>query len=105
MAFHLPFQTIPMTTKTKVSSQGRTVIPVEIRKKLGIRKGEKVEWTLQGEVIVVKLVREEKTPNDIMKYLKDHLAEIKHIPLKAAPMTQKGRMMDEWTRRKLGLTP
>jgi len=94
-----------MTTKTKVSSQGRTVIPVEIREKLGIREGEEVEWDLRGEVILVKLIREEKTPGEIMEYLKDHLAEIKHIPLKEAPMALKERMMDEWVRRKLGLTP
>jgi len=96
---------IPMATKTKVSSQGRTVIPVEIREKLGIREGEEVEWTLQGELIVVKLIREEKTPDEIMEYLKDQLVEIKHIPLKVAPMALKEQMMDEWVRRKLGLTP
>ena len=94
-----------MTAKTRVSSQGRTVIPVEIREKLGIREGEEVEWTLQGETIVVRLVREEKTPAEIMGYLKDHLAEIKNIPLKVPPKAMKERMMDEWARRKLGLTP
>jgi len=94
-----------MTTKTKVSSQGRTVIPVEIREKLGIREGEEVEWALQGELIVAKLAREEKTPDEIMEYLRDHLVEIKHTPLKVAPVNLKSRMMDEWARRKLGLTP
>lgn len=95
---------IQMTTKTKISSQGRTVIPVEIREKLGIREGEEVEWALQGKVIVVKLVREERTPEDIMEYIKDHLVEIKHIPSKEAPKDLKRRMMNEWARRKLGLT-
>ena len=96
---------IQMTAKTKVSSQGRTVIPVEIREKLGIREGEEVEWSLQGEVIVAKMVREEKTPDEIMKYLKDHLVEIRHVPSKVAPLDLKGRTMDQWARRKLGLTP
>jgi len=47
----------------------------------------------------------EKTPDEIMKYLKDHLVEIKGIPSKGVPTDQKKRMMDEWARRKLGLTP
>ncbi|MEM2129061.1 MAG: AbrB/MazE/SpoVT family DNA-binding domain-containing protein [Candidatus Bathyarchaeia archaeon] len=94
-----------MTSKTRVSSQGRTVIPVEIREKLGIREGEEVEWTLEGEVMVVRLVREEKTPDEIMEYLKDHLVEIRATPSKVVPTNLKRRMMDEWARRKLGLTP
>ncbi|MEM1995222.1 MAG: AbrB/MazE/SpoVT family DNA-binding domain-containing protein [Nitrososphaerales archaeon] len=94
-----------MTSRTKVSSQGRTVIPVEIRERLGIREGEEVEWTLEGDVIKVRLVREEKTPDEIMEYLKNHLVEIKPIRSKAAPTDLKKRMMDEWVKRKLGLTP
>jgi len=94
-----------MTSKTKVSSQGRTVIPVEIREKLGIREGEEVEWVLQGEAIVVRPVREERTPDEIMEHLKSHLVEIKAIRPKVVRTDLKKRMMDEWTRRKLGLTP
>ncbi|MEM2936203.1 MAG: AbrB/MazE/SpoVT family DNA-binding domain-containing protein [Candidatus Bathyarchaeia archaeon] len=94
-----------MVTKTKISSQGRTVIPVEIREELGIHEGEEVEWALEGNVIVVKPVREERTPDEIMEHLKDHLVEIKGIPSKEVPIDLKKRMMDEWARRKLGLTP
>jgi len=94
-----------MTSKTKVSSQGRTVIPVEIREKLGIREGEEVEWALEGGVIVVRPVREEKAPDETMEYFKNHLVEIKAIPSKATPTDLKKRMMNEWARRKLGLTP
>jgi len=103
MVSHLPFQ-ITMNSKTKVSSQGRTVIPVGIREKLGIREGEEVEWTLEGDVIVVRPVREEKTPDENIEYLKNHLVEIKAAS-KAVPTNLKKRMMDEWARRKLGLTP
>jgi len=81
------------------------VIPVEIREKLGIREGEEVEWALEGEAIVVRLVREEKTPDEIMEYFKNHLVEIKAIRSKAVPTDLKKRMMDKWARRKLGLTP
>ena len=94
-----------MSAKTKVSSQGRTVIPVEIREKLGIREGEEVEWVLEGEVILVRPVREEKSPDEIMEYLKNHLVEIKATRSKVVPSNLKRRMMDEWARRKLGLTP
>jgi AbrB family looped-hinge helix DNA binding protein len=94
-----------MSIKTKVSSQGRTVIPVEIREKLGVREGEEVEWALEGEVIVVRVVREEKTPDEIMEYFKNHLVEIEASRSKSVPADMKKRMMDEWARRKLGLTP
>lgn len=92
-----------MASKTKISSQGRTVIPAEIREKLGIRVGEEVEWALEGDVIMVKPVREEKTPNEIVEYLRGHLVEIRGVPSKASA-DMKRRMLDEWARRKLGLT-
>lgn len=94
-----------MTSRTKISTQGRTVIPVEIRRKLDIREGEEVEWTLEDGVIVVRPVREEKTPDEIMDYLKDHPVEIKAAGPKVVPLDLEKRMMDEWARRKLGLTP
>jgi len=53
------------------------VIPVEIREKLGVREEGEVEWALEGEVILVRVVREEKTPDEIMEYFKNHLVEIK----------------------------
>lgn len=94
-----------MSPKTKVSSQGRTVIPAEIREKLGIREGEEVEWVLEGDVILVRPVREEKSPEEIMEYLKNHLVEIRTPQLEATASSLKRQMMGEWVRRKLGLTP
>lgn len=94
-----------MTSRTKISTQGRTVIPVEIRRKLDIQKGEEVEWTLEEGVIMVRPVREEKTPDEIMNYLKNHPVEIKAAGRKVVPLDLEKRMMDEWARRKLGLTP
>jgi AbrB family looped-hinge helix DNA binding protein len=95
----------PMTRKNKVSTQGRTVIPAEIREKLGIRDGEELEWVLEGEVIVVKPLREVKTPDEIMEYLRNHLVDIRSVPGKMVPIDLKKQMMDKWARRKLGLTP
>jgi len=81
------------------------VIPAEIRKKLGIREGEEVEWTLEDGVMLVKPVREEKTPDEIMEYIKTHLVEVKVISPEAVPGGLEGRMMEEWVKRQLGLTP
>jgi len=94
-----------MTSKTTISSQGRTVIPVEIRKKLGICEGETVEWILESGVIIVRPVRNRKTPDEIMRYLKDHLVEIKVIGSKVVSVGQKKKAMDRWARGKLELTP
>jgi len=105
MAFHPPTHMISMASKTKVSTQGRTVIPAEIREKLGIRDGEELEWSLEGEVIVVKPLREVKAPDEIMEYLKNHLVEIGSVSAKMVPIDLKKQMMDKWARRKLGLTP
>jgi len=80
------------------------VIPIEIREKLGIREGEQVEWSLEGEVIVVKPVREEKDADEVLEYLKNHLVEIRGVHSKVVSMDVKRRMLDEWARRKLGLT-
>lgn len=92
----------PLPAKTKVSSQGRTVIPVEIREKLGIHEGEEVEWDLRDGTITVRLVREERTPDEIMEYLREHLLEIRHPP-KGIQEDTKRRMAGR-VRRKLGQT-
>ena len=92
------------TSKTKVSTQGITVIPAEIREKLGIRDGEELEWALEGEVIVVKPLREVKAPDEIMEYLRNHHVDIRSVPAKTVPIDLKKQMMDKWARRKLGLT-
>ena len=45
-----------MTTVT-VSHKGQVVIPVDIRKRLGIKPGCKLSFTLDGDVIRVQLQR------------------------------------------------
>lgn len=92
-------------SKSRVSSQGRVVIPAGMRERLGIREGEEVEWTIEGGVMVVRPVREEKTPDEIVEYIRDHLVEIRAFRSEAASTDLEKRVMDEWARRKLGLTP
>ncbi|MFW6162271.1 MAG: AbrB/MazE/SpoVT family DNA-binding domain-containing protein [Planctomycetota bacterium] len=41
-------------TTTKVSSKGQVVIPAEVRKRLGIRKGQHLIVETQGEAIVLR---------------------------------------------------
>lgn len=94
-----------MATRTKISSQGRTVIPAEIREKLHIKEGEEVEWSLEDGVILARVMREEYSPDEIMNRLKATLLQVKVRPTGRSIKDMKRKMMDEWTRSKLGLMP
>jgi len=50
--------------KTKISKGFQTVVPREIRKKLGLEPGDSLEWEEKGEEVVVK-PRKRKTLKDI----------------------------------------
>ena len=52
----------------KTSSKGQVVIPVEIRKKLGIKPGQMVNLTLEGEKAVITPL-----PEDPIKALRGSL--------------------------------
>ena len=43
-------------TKTTLTERGRTTVPVKIRKRFGIRAGQKLEWAEDGKVIYLALV-------------------------------------------------
>ena len=42
--------------RSKVTAQGRTSIPAEIRRKLGIVPGSVVEWEQDGQRVIVRRV-------------------------------------------------
>jgi AbrB family looped-hinge helix DNA binding protein len=42
------------TVTTRVSQKGQTTIPKEIRDRLGIEPGDRVEWTDDGELVTVE---------------------------------------------------
>ena len=42
--------------RSKVTAQGRTSIPAEIRRKLGIGPGSVVEWEEDGQRVIVRRV-------------------------------------------------
>jgi AbrB family looped-hinge helix DNA binding protein len=44
---------IPIRAQSAVSSKGQTVIPKEIREALGLKEGQKLAWTLRGEMLTV----------------------------------------------------
>ena len=55
-------------TVVKTSSKGQVVIPVEIRDKLGIKPGQMVNLTLDGEKVVITPL-----PEDPIKALRGSL--------------------------------
>ena len=105
VAFHLPLHVTHMAARTKISSQGRTVIPAKIRERLHIREGEEVEWSVEDGVILAKVMREEHSPDEIMNRLKATLLQVKVRPTGRTTRDMKRKMMDERTRSKLGLMP
>ena len=42
------------TVHSRVTSQGQTSVPAEVRRKLGIGPGSVLEWTEEGDRIVVR---------------------------------------------------
>ncbi len=43
--------------RSKVTAQGRTTIPAEIRRKHGIGPGSVLEWHIEGDAVVVRKAR------------------------------------------------
>ncbi|MBI4416072.1 MAG: AbrB/MazE/SpoVT family DNA-binding domain-containing protein [Euryarchaeota archaeon] len=57
-----------MISKTKVSKGYLTVVPKDVRKSLGVREGDILEWTTDGDRAVVK-PRKRRTVGDITAIL------------------------------------
>ena len=90
----------------KTSSKGQVVIPVEIRRKLGIKPGRMVNMTLEGDRAVISPLPEDPIkalrgalkgkPSLIKALLKDREKEQSKIvperkPLTPSPLTGEGR--------------
>lgn len=54
----------------KVSSKGQVVLPSEVRRTLGISKGQRLVVTVEGGVILMKPVRRLSEMGGIMKGLR-----------------------------------
>lgn len=47
---------LPPNGKRKVTSKGQTTIPEEIREELGIEPGDYIQFVVDGEEIVAKVI-------------------------------------------------
>lgn len=54
---------------TKLTSKNQTTIPEEIRKFLGITPGEKVEWVIEGDKVILRAKKRYKDPLEVIKTL------------------------------------
>ena len=53
-----------MTFRSRITSKGQVTVPVEIRRKLGLRRGDKVEFREHGAEAVITRAIEPKSPFD-----------------------------------------
>jgi antitoxin PrlF len=51
-----------MRTRATVTSKGRVTIPLEVRRRLGIKQGDRIEFVVKDGLTVVRPVREEGNP-------------------------------------------
>ena len=62
------FYEIDMSNKTTLSPKFQTVIPKEIRKKLNLKAGQQIEFTIKGDHIELRpLLR----PEELIGFLKE----------------------------------
>ena len=54
---------------TKLTSKNQTTIPEGIRKFLGIKPGEKVEWVIEGDTVILRAKKRYEDPLKIIKTL------------------------------------
>ncbi len=45
-----------------VTSKGQVTIPLEVRRRLGVKEGDRVEFVIEGGVTVIRPVRAEANP-------------------------------------------
>ena len=54
---------------TKLTSKNQTTIPEQIRKFLGIEPGDKVEWVIEGERVILRAKKRYENPLEIIRTL------------------------------------
>ena len=54
---------------TKVTSKNQTTIPKQIRKFLGIKPGEEVEWLILDDKVVLRAKRRYENPLEVIETL------------------------------------
>ena len=65
---------------TKVTSKNQTTIPEQIRKFLGIKPGEEVEWIIEGDRVILRAKRRDENPLEVIEKLQiDTEKDIKRL--------------------------
>lgn len=54
---------------TKLTSKNQTTVPEQIRKFLGIEPGEKVEWVIEGDKVILRAKKRYKNPLEVIRTL------------------------------------
>lgn len=54
---------------TKLTSKNQTTIPESIRKFLGIKPGEKVEWIIEGDKVILRAKKRYEDPLKVIRTL------------------------------------
>jgi len=55
-----------MSHTSSISSKGQVTVPLDIRRRLGLRKGDRVEFVAQGELTILRPAR--GAPNPFARY-------------------------------------
>ena len=53
--------------RSKVTSNGRVTVPIEVRKRLGIRLGDELEFETEKHATIIRKARRRKNPFDKWK--------------------------------------
>jgi AbrB family looped-hinge helix DNA binding protein len=55
-----------MKYTSTLSSKGQVTVPLQIRRRLGVRQGDRVEFVAQGDLTILRPARE--IPNPFLRY-------------------------------------
>jgi antitoxin PrlF len=51
-----------MAPQSTISSKGQITVPLEIRRRLGLKEGDRVEFVVQGEWTIIRPARSKENP-------------------------------------------
>ena len=85
--------------KTKVDKLGRTSIPAEIRKRLGIKENDEIIWVLENDRAYI-IKRTNIRVDEVIDWLRTNAPEC--FTRKDVKEQDKWQIDGEWTMKKLG---
>lgn len=51
-----------MSLQSRMTSKGQVTVPVEVRRKLGLRRGDRVEFRQEGDKTLIRRAADEENP-------------------------------------------